>query len=143
MINETNKYDDIINLERPISKRGKMSIQNRAAQFAPFSALVGYEDSVKETARITDSRKDISDGLKEIINSKLLYIKNNLKYSGDISITYFVKDIKKSGGSYRTVTDKIKKVDTVNGIIIFLSGVKIPIIDIVDIGGEMFDLMEM
>ena len=72
------KYDDIINLERPISKkRMPMSIENRAAQFAPFSALTGYEDAVKETARITDSKKILSEGIKEIINEKINYIKNN------------------------------------------------------------------
>ena len=44
-------YDDIINLSRPISKYPKMTLYQRSAQFASFSALNGYEEQVKETAR--------------------------------------------------------------------------------------------
>ena len=76
------KYDDIINMERPQSKREKMSIENRAAQFAPFSALTGYNEAVRETARITDSKKILSEGIKEIINEKLNYIKDIKKKNG-------------------------------------------------------------
>lgn len=49
-------YDDIIKLQRPISKHPKMSLYQRSAQFAPFAALTGYEGQVKETARLTDRR---------------------------------------------------------------------------------------
>ena len=112
-----NKYDDIINLSRPKSKRPSMSIEARAAQFAPFSALTGYENAIKETSRITDKKKEITEGLKEIINEKLNYIKNN-KYSGKIKITYFVKDKMKSGGKYITEEIKVKKIDSFNNKII-------------------------
>ena len=44
-------YDDIINLPHHVSKRHpQMSMWNRAAQFAPFAALTGYEESIKDTA---------------------------------------------------------------------------------------------
>ena len=69
-----NNYDDIINLNRPISKHSHLSIESRASQFAPFAALVGYDEAVKETARLTDKRIEIDDGLKEMLNSKLNYI---------------------------------------------------------------------
>ena len=62
-----NKYADIINLSRPKSKRPSMSIEARAAQFAPFSALTGYEEAIKETGRITDKKKEITDGLSEVM----------------------------------------------------------------------------
>ena len=43
-------YEDIINLPHHVSKRHpQMSMWNRAAQFAPFSALTGYEDAIQET----------------------------------------------------------------------------------------------
>ncbi|MBR5375689.1 MAG: hypothetical protein IK139_00240 [Lachnospiraceae bacterium] len=47
-----NKYDDIINLEHPVSKKHpRMSMHDRAAQFAPFAALTGLEEELAETAR--------------------------------------------------------------------------------------------
>ena len=77
-MNNKQKYDDIINLEHHISKKHKqMSLENRSAQFAPFAALIGYDDAVKETARITDSKIFIDDGIKEIINKTIQQIKNN------------------------------------------------------------------
>ena len=46
----TSEYDDIINLPHHVSKRHpQMSMWNRAAQFAPFSALTGYEDAIQDT----------------------------------------------------------------------------------------------
>ena len=106
------KYDDIINLKRPVSRRMPMSITNRAAQFAPFSALTGYDEAIKETSRITSEKHELSDGKIEIINNKL----NEIKNSGikRVKITYFVKDKSKSGGEYITEEVDIKKIDIYN-----------------------------
>ena len=106
------KYDDIINLKRPESRHMPMSITNRAAQFAPFSALTGYDEAIKETSRVTSEKQELSDGKIEIINDKLNYIKrNNIKR---VKITYFVKDKSKSGGEYITEEVEIKKIDSYN-----------------------------
>ena len=106
------KYDDIINLKRPESRHMPMSITNRAAQFAPFSALTGYDEAIRETSRITSEKHELSDGKIEIINNKLNYIKrNNIKR---VKITYFVKDKLKSGGEYITEEVEIKKIDSYN-----------------------------
>lgn len=138
------KYDDIINLERPISKKHiPMSIENRAAQFAPFSALTGYNEAVKETARITDSKKVLSEGIKEVINEKLNYIKNNIKSIGDVTITYFLKDKKKSGGKYVNVTGLVKKIDTNNLLVYMVNGTIISFDDISNIDSEIFNFMEI
>ena len=75
------KYEDIIYLEHHVSeKHPQMSRQSRAAQFAPFAALTGYDSAIKETARLTDKRIEIDDGLKTILNSKLQIILQNIKY---------------------------------------------------------------
>lgn len=111
-----NKYDDIINMSRPKSKRPSMSIEARAAQFAPFSALVGYEESIMETSRITNEKYVLSQSKIDNINDKLNEIKsNNIKR---IKITYFIKDKKKSGGEYSTKEISIKKIDDYNKKII-------------------------
>ena len=106
------KYDDIINLKRPVSRRMPMSITNRAAQFAPFSALTGYDEAIKETSRITSEKHELSEGKIEIINNKLNEIKNN--GIRRVKITYFVKDKSKSGGEYVTEEVDIKKIDIYN-----------------------------
>ncbi len=138
------KYDDIINLERPISKKHiPMSVENRAAQFAPFSALTGYNEAVRETARITDNKKVLSEGIKEIINAKLNYIKNNIKGMDEVAITYFLKDKKKSGGKYVRVTGFVKKIDTNNMLVYMQNGVVISFDDISNIDSEIFNCLEM
>ena len=74
-----NKYDDIINLPHYESKtRKRMSLEARSAQFAPFAALTGYDDKVKETARRTDKRIELSDEEYNIINTKLQIIKEHV-----------------------------------------------------------------
>ena len=104
-----NNYDDIINLNRPISKHQHLGIDSRSAQFAPFAALVGYDEAVKETARLTDKRIEIDEGLKEMINSKLNYLNEHIKDNNEVIITYFIQDKKKNGGKYINKIGIIKK----------------------------------
>ena len=124
------KYDDIINLKRPVSRRMPMSITNRAAQFAPFSALTGYDEAIKETSRITSEKHELSDCKIEIINKKLNEIKNN--GIRRVKITYFVKDDKKDGGEYITEEVDIKKIDIYNEKLVCLK-VSISFDDILEI----------
>lgn len=135
------KYDDIIDLVRPVSKkRLPMSIENRAAQFAPFSALSGYNEAVKEIARITCTKKDLSEEMKENINEKLQYIEKNISFLNDVNITYFVKDTKKEGGKYNKTTGKIKKIH--NNFIYMQSGLKIAFDDIFSIDDLDLDFID-
>lgn len=106
-------YDDIINLKRPISKKHKpMSLYNRAAQFAPFAALTGYDDVIDETGRLTDEMLQLDEYQKTDINNQLLYLIENKDVVA--TYTYFIKDKYKKGGSYITVVGNIKKVDLDN-----------------------------
>jgi len=133
-----NNYDDIINLNRPISKHKHLGIDSRSAQFAPFAALVGYDDAVKETARLTDKRIEIDDGLKEMINSKLNYLNEHIKDNYEVIVTYFIKDIKKNGGKYINKTGVIKRIDSLNKIIKFSDNSIIKMNDIININSDMF-----
>lgn len=125
-----NNYDDIIDLDYQIStKHRRMSIESRAAQFAPFAALTGYNEAIKESSRLTDKKIEISDELKNILDYKLSLInKNDL-----VIITYFVKDNKKSGGEYKTIKNKIKKIDKIKKMIILNDNIKINIEDVISI----------
>lgn len=129
-----NKYKDIINLPHHVSKNHpRMSLDNRSAQFAPFSALTGYSEKIKETARITDKKIELDEGLKTVINNRLQIIKENIKSVPQVTITYFIKDQRKSGGSYKTIITNIKKIDEVNKIFILTNNEKIQIDDIINI----------
>ena len=132
-------YDDIINLNRPISKHPKQSIESRASQFAPFAALVGYDEQVKETARLTTNKIEIDEGLKEILNNKLNYLNDHLDEKEEVSITYFIKDSKKSGGKYITKTGIVKRIDIVNGFIKFTDNDIIYMTDVISITSELFE----
>ena len=60
---ERHRYDDIIDLPRPVSKtHSPMPSADRAAQFAPFAALTGHGEAVKETARLTGKRIELDEG---------------------------------------------------------------------------------
>ena len=132
-------YDDIINLNRPISKHPHQSIESRASQFAPFAALVGYDEQVKETARLTTNKIEIDEGLKEILNNKLNYLNDHLDEKEEVSITYFIKDSKKSGGKYITKSGIVKRIDIVNGFIKFTDNDIIYMNDVISITGELFE----
>lgn len=131
-------YSDIINLSRPVSKRPRMSLEQRSAQFAPFAALTGYEGQVKETARLTNKKIEINEELKEILNQKIQLIQKKIKEQPQIEITYFIPDSKKEGGKYETVTNSVKKIDTYKNEIILIDGTTIAIDEIIDISNEIY-----
>lgn len=112
------KYDDIINLDHFEPKNHKrMSTYQRAAQFSPFAALTGYDDLVKETTRITHDKIELSEYEKSLVNDKLIKIKNDIKSSPHVSITYFSKDKVKKSGLYNTIYGYVKSIDMVNRFI--------------------------
>ena len=132
-------YDDIINLPHHISsKRPQMPIEDRAAQFAPFAALTGYEENIKEATRLTDKRIEINEEKKSTLNKKLQIILNNIKEEPCITFTHFVYDEKKSGGKYIDITGPVKKINILDGYIILKEKTKISIEEIIDINGNLF-----
>lgn len=112
---ENQRYDDIINLPHHVSsKRPQMPILERAAQFLPFSALTGYEDAVKETARLTDTRIELEESEKDLLNTKLHILLDSLATEPKVKITYFLPDGRKSGGKYVSKMGTLKKMDLYN-----------------------------
>lgn len=139
------EYDDIINLPHHVSeKHPQMTLEARSAQFAPFAALTGYDEQVQETARLTNERKELAEGLKMVLNEKIVKIKEKLADAPKVKITYFVPDLRKSGGKYVSVTGKVKKIDEFKNIIIFDDKKEIPIQEIIEITGmeDMLDLSD-
>ena len=128
------KYDDIINLPHHISsKHLRLSMEQRAAQFAPFAALTGYGDSIKETARLTDNRIELNEEEKENINIKLQELKSKISTMPQVTITYFVPDVKMAGGEYITKMNRLKKIDEYKKTIILDDKTIIPINEVIEI----------
>lgn len=135
-----NKYEDIINLQRPKSKKHPpMPLNNRSAQFAPFSALTGYEEKIKETARVTTPKIELTEEEKLKINNKISWLKE--KEAPEITITYFIEDKRKKGGRYQKITGKIKRIDEVEKQLFLMDKTKISIEKIINIESNIFDDM--
>ena len=134
MLKNSGKYEDIINLPHHISKKHpRMSLEARSAQFAPFAALTGYDELIKETARLTNKKIEIDEEQKLVINEKLLLIKEQLHTKPNIIVTYFIPDSKKDGGEYITIREKIIKIDEYNQRLILENKIEIPISQIIEI----------
>ena len=137
------KYNDILNMQYPnpeIEKDFPDKIL-REAQFAPFAALTGYDDTISETARQTDCKSELDEYEIEQLNSKLQYLEN-AKEACKIVITYFIQDKKKSGGKYVSKSGVVIKVRKYERDVIMDDGTKIPIDDIYSISGSVFDKTE-
>ena len=134
MNNNDRRYDDIIDMEHHVSQTHKqMSVHDRAAQFAPFAALTGHDEAIREESRITYQRKELDENMMEILDRKLDYIIKKKNTDFDIKLTYFVPDDTKSGGKYITIDGRIDKIDRYNRIIKMKDGRDIKICEIIDI----------
>ena len=133
------KYKDIINLpHKQSSKRPHMSLLDRAAQFPPFAALVGYDDAIKETGRLTDERIEMSEENLAGLNSRYQILVDYLGEEPEVTITYFVPDIYKTGGAYVEKTGVVKKLDTYERLITMVDGTKIWMDDVLTLEGDIF-----
>ena len=130
------EYDDIINMPRFVSKRyPQMSMHDRAAQFSPFAALTGYDDAIKETARLTDKKINLDEDVLQKLDEILFVIRKRLD-SGQkcrTVISYFEKDLKKDGGRYLDISGEVKRIDGYRNVIVLMDGNIIPIEDIMNI----------
>lgn len=134
------RYDHIINLERPASSRPKMSSSDRAAQFSAFAALVGLDEQMDETARLVDSKIELSEDEIAILNRKFQVLAQRLNKDEDkpkIKVTFFIPDPRKDGGAYVTKIGEVKRIDDVFFRVLFTDGAEICISDALD-----FDIIE-
>lgn len=127
-------YDDLLNLPHHTSAvQPAMSMQNRAAQFAPFAALVGYDALIQETTRLTDQKAELDESVIAELNEKLRLLLGLLPQQPEVTVTYFLPDSRKAGGAYRTTSGIIRKFLRNENILVMMDGTQIPIGDIVGI----------
>ena len=128
------QYDDIICLPHPDSpKHPRISLYDRAAQFSPFAALTGHSAAIAETGRLTDRRVELDEYEMARVDAELQRLQELLPGGPTASITYFVPDERKNGGSYQTVTGEVKRIDAVTGVIQMTDRREIPIEDVFSI----------
>lgn len=135
-------YSDLLELPHPVShSHPQMSLYDRAAQFSPFAALNGYGAAISETARLTDERPQLDESEQELLNERLLSLQRELQQPQDersvITVTYFVADARKDGGSLQQLTGTIQKIDVYQQTVTLLTDaaaltpVSVPIADLV------------
>lgn len=132
----TGKYDDILCMQRPVSEKHKpMSMLARAAQFAPFAALSGYDDAIAEEAVETEAEIDMGDEQKEQIGHVFLKLHQRIGEGEKpvIRITYFVKDAVKNGGKYRNEKKELVKIKLDQKTLIFGDGTNVSLNQIKEI----------
>lgn len=135
------KYDDILHLPHHVSPtRKRMTMAERAAQFSPFAALVGYEDAVRETGRVVEQRIELSEEEKAVLDRKQQIILAALELGErpTVTFTYFQPDAKKNGGIYIDFTGEMKRVKTVENRFVFMNDMEISFSDIFDLHCELF-----
>ncbi len=132
-------YADIIHLPHHVSQtHPQMPMHDRAAQFAPFAALTGYEAAVGETARLTSERRELDPQEAEELNRRLTELAARLPDHPEVTVEYFVPDDRKAGGAYVTVTGRVRHISVAEKTLVMEDGAEIPMEDIVSMTGEIF-----
>ena len=139
----TYKYDSIMNLPHHVSRtRPQMPMSDRAAQFAPFAALTGYDSAIRETGRLTDEKIELDEEALTSLDMRYQLLIDALDDQPEVTITFFKADERKEGGAYLTVTGAVKKIDDFERRITMQDGSKIPMDDVLSIDGELFSSLE-
>ena len=132
------EYADIIDREHPVSmKHPPMSRLNRAAQFAPFAALTGYDDLIRESERETDARTELDESSMEELDRKLVWLLRQDE-PPEAEFTYFVPDSKKAGGAYATAAGRLLRYDPLSRSVTLSGGETLFIDDIRAIESDAF-----
>ena len=133
------EYGDIIHLPHPVSKKHpRMSMHDRAAQFSPFAALTGHDEAIRETARLTDEKSNLDETYKAGLDEKLVILMSKQEEKPVTMITYFLRDERKTGGSYEVLEGQIRKVDLYERVLVMEDRSRIPLDDVLDIESDIF-----
>ena len=134
------QYENIIHLPRPLSKKHyPMSVYNRAAQFAAFAALSGYGEEINETARLTNSKLELSEDKAADLDAKTQLLIDHAAEQPEIEIEYFIPDKRKNGGAYHKIKGSFRWYDSGNASIVLSDGTSISVGNIYSIEGQIFE----
>ncbi len=137
------EYRDMLYLpHKQSATREHMSIHDRAAQFAPFAALTGYDSAIDETARFTEDRIPRSETDEELLNERVRFLSERIAEQPEITVTYFLPDERKAGGAYVACTGRVKRIEPLPQRILFTDGREVPLEDILTIESPLFPKKE-
>lgn len=123
----THRYEDILYIPWPLpGKRARMNVEDRAAQFAPFAALTGYDAVIQETARLTQGPVFLTEESREELNRELAAIAESIAQQPKVRLSVYMEDARKEGGAFCEVEGKVKKLDLYEGGLILSDGREIP-----------------
>ena len=135
----TRKYDDILHLPHPTSKKHpRMPISDRDAIFSPFAALTGHAAAIQETARLTDQKIELDEDTKAELDRRQAILLEHIAEQPEVTITWFCPDEKKSGGAYVVTVGRLKRVDETAGTLRLADGMTIALDEIVDLQSDLF-----
>lgn len=118
---------ELLEMERPVSARhAPMRRCDRAAQFAPFAALSGFDETVQEAGRLTQAQIELAENEREALNDALVRLAARLPEQPEVRLTYFQPDAKKSGGTYRTILTRVRRLDANAQVLVLTNGTRIP-----------------
>ena len=118
---------ELLEMERPVSARhAPMRRCDRAAQFAPFAALSGFDETVQEAGRLTQAQIELAENEREALNDALVRLAARLPEQPEVRLTYFQPDAKKSGGTYRTILTRVRRLDANAQVPVLTDGTRIP-----------------
>ena len=127
-------YGSIIDLEHhePSSAHPRMSRAARAAQFAPFAALTGYDELIREASRMTEERRELDESEIDEIDRKLRALMSSPGPHRAVFLC-FVPDGRKSGGKYAEIAGTVLRYDEACRSFILKSGETVYAGDIADV----------
>ncbi len=139
---QTQRYNDIIHFPHHRSlTHPPMSGHSRAAQFAPFAALTGYDDKVTEAARLTEKRPVFTEEERAALDERLQLLVELAQERPEVTVTWFIPDERKAGGSISLTTGIVRRVDPYEELLLFTDGRSIPLQDICAVTGEIFQFL--
>ena len=140
MIDDSERYRDIMHLSRPVSERHPpMAMIDRAAQFSPFAALTGYDAAVRETARLTEEKLELDESRKAQLDRRLQQLQQHSGRHPRLRAVYFLPDTRKAGGAYVTAEGELKKLDAYGRQLLLQDGTAIPFGDLYSLESQVFD----
>lgn len=135
-------YDDIITLPHHVSNRHPhMPVSDRAAQFAPFAALTGYDAAIRETARLTSQKTELTEEAKALLDRKQQVLLASAETHPEVTVIWFKADPRKAGGSYESVTGRFRNIDSLNRQLVLTDKTRIPLDDILDLESNLFRVL--
>jgi hypothetical protein len=106
------RYMDLLQLPYPLPrKRTRMPRLARAAQFAPFDALTGYDECVQEAARMTEGERILTEEEKENLDRTTHQLMARIEQHPYVRLTCFFPDPRKKGGAYRILEGHLCHID--------------------------------